>query len=52
VGHPVKFSALPRPEPKPAPELGQHSRHILSGFGFSEQEITELIAERVVVQAD
>ena len=52
VGHPVKFNALPRPEPKPAPELGQHSRHILSGFGFSEQEITELIAERVVVQAD
>ena len=52
VGHPVKFSALPRPEPRPAPELGEHSRHILSGFGFSEQEITELIAERVVVQAD
>jgi len=52
VGHPVKFSALPRPEPKPAPELGEHSRHILSGFGFSQQEIAQLIAERVVVQAD
>ena len=52
VGHPVKFSALPRPEPKPAPELGEHSRHILSGFGFSQQEIAQLIAERVVVQTD
>ncbi len=51
VGHPVKFSALPRPEPKPAPELGEHSAIILREFGFSDAEIDGLIRDHVVVQA-
>jgi crotonobetainyl-CoA:carnitine CoA-transferase CaiB-like acyl-CoA transferase len=48
VGHPIKFSGSARPEPKPAPELGEHSREILLSFGFSEAEISALIAEKVV----
>ncbi|MEY3981841.1 MAG: hypothetical protein RLZZ281_710 [Pseudomonadota bacterium] len=51
VGYPVKFSALPRPEPKPAPELGEHSAIILREFGFSDAEIDGLIRDHVVVQA-
>lgn len=51
VGHPVKFSALPRPEPKPAPELGEHSSLILREFGFTAAEIDALIRDQVVVQA-
>lgn len=48
VGHPIKFSGSARPEPKPAPELGEHSREILLSFGFSEAEISALIADKVV----
>jgi crotonobetainyl-CoA:carnitine CoA-transferase CaiB-like acyl-CoA transferase len=51
VGHPVKFSELPRPEPKPAPELGEHSSLILREFGFTAAEIDALIRDQVVVQA-
>lgn len=48
VGHPIKFSNLPRPEPQAAPELGQHSMEILRDFGFSDEEIKNLMNEGVV----
>ncbi|WVN42358.1 CoA transferase [beta proteobacterium MWH-UniP1] len=51
VGHPIKFGGLPRPEPKAAPELGQHSSEVLKEFGFSDDEIQTLIAEKVIQQA-
>jgi crotonobetainyl-CoA:carnitine CoA-transferase CaiB-like acyl-CoA transferase len=50
VGHPVKFASLPRPEPKAAPELGQHSVQVLKEFGFTDVEIDSLIAEKVILQ--
>lgn len=51
VGHPIKFGGLPRPEPKAAPELGQHSSEVLKEFGFSDAEIQVLITEKVIQQA-
>lgn len=48
VGHPIKFSQLPRPAAKPAPELGEHSREILLEFGFTHPEIDSLISQGVV----
>lgn len=51
VGHPIKFGGLPRPEPKAAPELGQHSSEVLKEFGFSDTEIQALITEKVIQQA-
>jgi formyl-CoA transferase len=50
VGHPIKFHDLPRPEPKPAPEIGQHSREILREYGFLDGEIQQLIDEGVLIQ--
>jgi crotonobetainyl-CoA:carnitine CoA-transferase CaiB-like acyl-CoA transferase len=50
VGHPIKFHDLPRPEPKPAPEIGQHSREILLEYGFESDEIQQLINEGVLIQ--
>lgn len=51
VGHPIKFSDLPRPAAKAAPLLGQHSAEVLRDFGFTDTEITQLIAEKVVMPA-
>jgi crotonobetainyl-CoA:carnitine CoA-transferase CaiB-like acyl-CoA transferase len=50
LGHPVKFGGLPRPAPKAAPELGQHSVEVLTEFGFSSQEIDSLLADKVIIQ--
>jgi crotonobetainyl-CoA:carnitine CoA-transferase CaiB-like acyl-CoA transferase len=48
VGHPIKFQDLPRPEPLPAPELGEHSAEVLKEFGFEDDEISELKSEGVI----
>jgi crotonobetainyl-CoA:carnitine CoA-transferase CaiB-like acyl-CoA transferase len=48
VGHPIKFQDLPRPEPLPAPELGEHSAEVLKEFGFEDGEISELKSEGVI----
>lgn len=48
VGHPIKFQDLPRPEPLPAPELGEHSEEVLREFGFEKKEIVALRTEGVV----
>ncbi len=48
VGHPIKFQDLARPEPLPAPELGEHSEEVLKEFGFEDGEISALRAEGVI----
>lgn len=48
VGHPIKFHDLPRPEPLPAPELGEHSEEVLKEFGFEDEEIKALRSEGVI----
>jgi len=50
LGLPVKFSDTPGGVRRGAPLLGQHTREVLSEYGFSSEEIAGLIAEGAVVQ--
>ncbi len=47
-GAPIKMSKHRLSVEHPAPMLGQHSREILTEFGFDAAEITALFAQRVV----
>ena len=49
MAHPVRFGSGPPPAPFAAPQLGQHSREILAGFGYSDEEIDRLHGAGVVV---
>ena len=51
VGFPVKFSEQPRTPAKPAPGLGQHTVQVLREFGFRDDEITDLVSDKVVLDA-
>jgi crotonobetainyl-CoA:carnitine CoA-transferase CaiB-like acyl-CoA transferase len=42
LGLPIKLSATPGRVARPAPLLGEHTREVLSEFGFSASEIDEL----------
>jgi CoA:oxalate CoA-transferase len=43
AGNPIKMSSLPdEPSRPPVPELGEHTREVLSGLGFSVAEISSL----------
>jgi len=46
---PVKFSETPGPAPTPAPTFGQHSDEILTGCGYSAEEIAALRRLSVVL---
>jgi crotonobetainyl-CoA:carnitine CoA-transferase CaiB-like acyl-CoA transferase len=48
VGQPFAMSDIPSAIGTPAPARGEHSRAILSSFGFAEWEIDALIADKVV----
>ena len=49
MAHPVRFGSGPPPAPFAAPQLGQHSRELLAGFGYSDEEIDRLRGAGVVV---
>ena len=51
VGFPVKFSEQPRTAATPAPGLGQHTIQVLREFGFRDDEITDLVSDKVVLDA-
>ena len=51
VGFPVKFSVQPRTAATPAPGLGQHTVQVLREFGFRDDEITDLVSDKVVLDA-
>ncbi|MFT5111994.1 MAG: crotonobetainyl-CoA:carnitine CoA-transferase CaiB-like acyl-CoA transferase [Parasphingorhabdus sp.] len=51
IGMPVKFSETPGGSSRPAPLLGQHSKEVLMGAGYSELEITNLVENGDVIQA-
>lgn len=48
LGFPIKFSATPGRIRTPPPTLGQHTREILSGLGYSEQDITRFASAGVI----
>jgi crotonobetainyl-CoA:carnitine CoA-transferase CaiB-like acyl-CoA transferase len=43
LGLPIKLSATPGKVARAAPLLGQHTREVLREFGFSSQEIEDLV---------
>jgi formyl-CoA transferase len=49
MAHPVRVGAGPPPAPFAAPQLGQHSREILAGLGYTGEEIERLCATGAVV---
>ncbi len=51
VGFPIKFSEQPRTPAAPAPGLGQHTVQVLREFGFRDDEITDLVSDKVVLDA-
>jgi crotonobetainyl-CoA:carnitine CoA-transferase CaiB-like acyl-CoA transferase len=48
VGEPVTLSRTPSKIAAPPPEFGEQTDEVLSEFGFSSQEITELRQAKVV----
>ena len=48
IGHPVKFSETQADRTRPAPLLGQHTREVLRGLGYSDREIEALAAAGAV----
>jgi crotonobetainyl-CoA:carnitine CoA-transferase CaiB-like acyl-CoA transferase len=51
LGLPVKLSRTPGKVSRPAPVLGQHTREVLSEFGFSPAEIEALVKSGAAVAA-
>jgi crotonobetainyl-CoA:carnitine CoA-transferase CaiB-like acyl-CoA transferase len=51
LGLPVKLSATPGKVGRPAPLLGQHTREVLTEYGFTSAEIEELVREGAAVAA-
>jgi len=51
LGCPVHFSATPTSVGRPAPMLGEHTREVLGGAGYTDAEIDALVAEGVVATA-
>ncbi len=51
MAHPVRFGDGPPPAPFAAPDHGQHSRAILAGLGYPEEEIERLCRAGVVMDA-
>lgn len=48
VASPIKLSATPIRHERAPPTLGQHTREVLQQYGFSESELDELAAQRVI----
>ena len=48
VGFPIKFEKTPAEVRKPSSKLGQETKAILKEFGYSDDQIDELIAKGVV----
>lgn len=51
LGHPVKFSATPASITRAAPQLGQHTREVLTQIGYDAAQIEALITSQAVIAA-
>ena len=48
VNSPVEIRDAPKAPPRPAPRVGQHTREVLTEFGYDGQAIDALVAEKIV----
>jgi crotonobetainyl-CoA:carnitine CoA-transferase CaiB-like acyl-CoA transferase len=48
LASPLKLHGSPRPAEKPAPELGEHTREVLSDLGLSTQDMDALADQGVL----
>jgi crotonobetainyl-CoA:carnitine CoA-transferase CaiB-like acyl-CoA transferase len=48
IGLPIKFSETPGKVVTPAPTLGQHTREVLLGVGYTDAEVDALAAEGAI----
>jgi crotonobetainyl-CoA:carnitine CoA-transferase CaiB-like acyl-CoA transferase len=48
IAHPLKFSPISAKKDFPPPELGEHSVEILSGLGYSEEDIKRFSCEGII----
>ena len=48
IGHPIKFTDTPGGSRRPAPLLGEHTREVLAGLGYSAAEIDALARDGAV----
>ena len=50
ISSPIRVEGCEKQSPTPAPELGQHTSQLLSGLGYSPDEIQRLITAGVAEQ--
>ena len=48
IGMPVKFSDTRVEDTKESPTFGEHTKEILINYGFSEQEIFDLLNNKII----
>jgi formyl-CoA transferase len=51
VNDPIAVSGVAKVPPRPAPDVGQHTREVLASLGYSGAEIDALLARRIAIQA-
>ncbi|MCZ6641273.1 MAG: CaiB/BaiF CoA-transferase family protein [Gammaproteobacteria bacterium] len=52
VANPIQLKEAHKKQPIRAPDIGQHSREVLTELGFAEPEINRLIEQGIVTQSD
>ena len=52
MGTPIKFNGVYFPADRPPPAKGQHTREVLSEFGFGDEEIDSFFRSRSAYAAD
>jgi len=52
LGCPLHFSDTPTAVTRPAPRLGEHTRELLRGYGYSDGEINGFVTEGAIETAD
>jgi formyl-CoA transferase len=51
VNDPIAVSGVAKVAPRPAPDVGQHTREVLASLGYSDAEVASLLARRIAIQS-